>query len=208
MGVIIEPSEASGEGAVKVSTVWARQTRFLHFGLATTVTFQLFMSLAMEAPKAGRTRSAIESLSFEAHEWVGMAALAIVMAHWIWSLTARDNSNIRHLFPWGKKGLASVMQDLQGLMKMKLPEGGGRGGLPGFVHGLGFLAATGMALTGGVLFFVLPEDGSRNELARLFHNIHGFIANFVWAYWGGHLATAILHKKMGHDTVKNMFHLG
>ena len=192
---------------MKASTVWARPTRFLHFGLATTVKFQLLLSLVMEAPEAGRTRSAIESLSFETHEWVGMTALAVVVAHWIWSISARDNSNIRTLFPWGKDGLASVMSDLRELKSMRLPEGGGRGGLPGFVHGLGFLAATAMALTGGILFFILPEDGSKNEWAEIFHHIHGFIANFVWAYWGGHLAVAVFHKKMGHDTVKNMFDL-
>lgn len=189
------------------STVWARPTRLLHFGLATTVTFQLLISLVMEAPEAGEKRSAFESLSFEIHEWVGMAALFVVLAHWIWSIRSRDNSNIGYLFPWGKTGLESVMNDLRALKNRRLPEGGGQGGLPGFMHGLGFLAVTGMAATGGILFFILPEDGSKNALAELFHHIHGFIANFVWAYWGGHLAAALLHKMMGHDTVKNMFDL-
>lgn len=189
------------------TTVWARQTRFLHFGLAMTITFQLLVSLVMAAPEAGEKRSLVESLSFEVHEWVGMAALIIVLAHWMWSISARDNSNIRHLFPWGAEGRAAVMADVHQLKAMKLPEGGGAGGLPGFIHGLGFLGATAMAVTGGILFFIFPEDGSKNALAEVFHNIHGFIANFVWAYWGGHLAAAVLHKKMGHDTVKNMFDL-
>lgn len=190
------------------STVWARQTRFLHFGLAATVTFQLFISQVMAAPEAGEKRSAIESLTFEIHEWVGMAALLIVIAHWLWSIGAQDNSNIRNLFPWGKSGRAAVMADIRELKSMRLPDGGGQGGLPGFIHGLGFLAVTAIAVTGGVLFFIFPEDGSKNALAEVFHNLHGFIANFVWAYWGGHLAAAFLHKRMGHDTVKNMFNLG
>jgi cytochrome b561 len=190
------------------SPVWARKTRFLHFGLALTVTFQLLISLVMEAPKAGKQHSFIESLSFEAHEWAGMLALLVVLAHWIWSVRAQDNSSIRHLFPWGREGRASVMEDLRQLKNMKLPEGGGKGGLPGFIHGLGFLTATAMAVTGGILFFILPEDGSRNAVANNFYHIHGFIANFIWAYWWGHIATALLHKWMGHDTVKNMFDLG
>ncbi len=189
------------------SKVWARQTRFLHFGLAATVTFQLLISLVMEAPEAGEKRSVLESTTFEIHEWVGMAALLVVIIHWIWSLRAKDNSNLRFLFPWGKEGFSSMMKDLREIKSLKLPEGGGRGGLPGFVHGLGFLSATGMALTGGILFFILPEDGSKNATAELFHDIHGFIANFIWAYWWGHIAAAVIHKKMGHDTVKNMFDL-
>jgi cytochrome b561 len=192
---------------VTFPTVWAKQTRFLHFGLATTVSFQLLISLVMEAPEAGEKRSLLESLSFEIHEWVGMLALLVVLAHWAWSMTAKDNSNIRHLFPGGKAGRASVLADLDLLKARKLPDGGGRGGLPGLMHGLGFLAATGMALTGGVLFFILPEDGSKNDLAELIHHVHGFIANFVWAYWWGHIAAAFLHKRMGHDTVKAMFNL-
>ncbi len=189
------------------SSVWARQTRFLHFGLATTITMQLMLSLVMEGP-GHKNRSMIESLTFEAHEWIGMAALLVVLLHWIWSLSARDNSNIRHLFPWVGEGRKALLADISALKEMKLPEGGGRGGLPGFIHGLGFLAATGMAFTGGVLFFILPEDGSKNALAHQFHEMHEFLANFIWAYWGGHIAAAFLHKRMGHDTVKNMFNLG
>ncbi len=190
------------------STVWARQTRFLHFGMAITVSFQLLISLIMEAPEAGEKRSALELLSFEIHEWVGMLAVLIILVHWIWSMSSRDNSSIKTLFPWGAEGRASVMNDLRQLKSMKLPEGGGRGGLPGFMHGLGFLAVTGMALTGAILFFILPEDGSKNDMAELVHDVHGFIANFAWAYWWGHLAAAFVHKRMGHDTVKNMFNLG
>ena len=186
------------------SQVWARQTRFLHFGLATTITLQLMLSLVMEGP-GHRNRSAAEALFFEAHEWLGMAALLVVIAHWIWSLSAGDNSNIRHLFPWGGEARRGLIADIALLKQMKLPEGGGQGGLPGFIHGLGFLAATAMAITGGVLFFTLPEDGSKNAIAHDFHEIHEFFANFIWAYWGGHLAAAFLHKRMGHDTVKNMF---
>ena len=188
-------------------TVWAKQTRFLHFGLATTVSFQLLISLVMEAPEAGEKRTALEALTFEIHEWVGMLAVLIVLVHWAWSLVAKDNSNIKYLFPWCRAGRASVLADIALLKARKLPEGGGKGGLPGLAHGLGFLAATGMALTGAVLFFILPEDGSKNDLAEFIHHVHGFIANFVWAYWWGHIAAAFLHKRMGHDTVKAMFNL-
>lgn len=189
------------------AAVWSRKTRFLHFGLATTISFQLLISLIMAAPEAGEKRSVLEAVTFEIHEWVGMAALLIVLAHWVWSLSAKDNSSIANLFPWGRAGRASVLADIASLKARRLPEGGGRGGLPGFVHGLGLLGATGMALTGGVLFFILPEDGSKNDLAELIHHVHGFIANFVWAYWWGHIAAAFLHKKLGHDTVRNMFDL-
>lgn len=186
---------------------WAKPTRFLHLGLAATVTFQLFISLVMEEPEEGKVHTAFESLSFEAHEWVGMLAVLIVFCHGLWIFVAKDNSNFRNLFPLSAAGRAQVMSDIRNMFHGKLPEGGGQGGLPGLVHGLGFLAVAAMALTGAVLFVLEPWEGGKTLIGDVSHEMHEIISNLVWAYWGGHLATAMLHKRMGHDTVKNMFTL-
>lgn len=187
-------------------TTWSIQTRWLHFGMALTVSFQLFISLVMEAPDH-EDASNLARAAFEAHEFVGMAALAIVLLHWLWSLSSQADGGLGRLFPWGPSGLAAVKKDLAMIMKGKLPDGGARGGLPGFVHGLGFLAVTAMVITGGVLFFIFPETGKPDDTVEFVAEIHEFIATFVWIYWGAHLALGVLHKKLGHSTVQDMFNL-
>jgi len=89
-----------------------------------------------------------------------------------------------------------------------LPKGGVRGGLPGFIHGLGLLIVTGMAITGGILFFIMPESGEFTGVVELVAESHEVIATLVWLYWGGHGATALIHHFQGDSVLKDMFRLG
>jgi len=185
---------------------WSIQTRLLHMGLALTVTLQLLVSLVMEAPDE-EDASALAQAAFEAHEFIGIAAVAIVLAHWLWSLSSQHDGGLGRLFPLSGAGLAEVKSDIANLMRGALPDGGPRGGLPGLIHGLGFLAVTGMAITGAILFFIFPETGEPSDTVEFFAEIHEFISTLVWIYWGSHIAMGLLHKKAGHTTVQEMFNL-
>jgi hypothetical protein len=110
-------------------------------------------------------------------------------------------------FPWGAKGRAEIKADIAILKQGALPEGGARGGLPGFVHGLGLLAVTGMVLTGGMLFLYWPEQGDIPEWVDKIGEVHGYIGSLVWAYWGSHIALAVLHGFAGHTEVRDIFKL-
>lgn len=190
-----------------VQANWSLPTRWLHIGLAVTVTAQLFISLIMEPP-IHQDASALAHGAYQVHEAVGLAALAIVLAHWLWTMIAKADGGRAHLFPWRGEALAAVKGDIAALMNRRLPDGGPRGGLPGLVHGLGFLAVSGMAMTGAVLFEIFPDAGRPGPIAHGFKEVHQFLANFVWAYWYGHVGLALLHKWSGHPNVKAMFSLG
>lgn len=185
-------------------TKWSLPTRWLHAGLALTVSLQLLISLVMEPPDKEHA-TALARAAFEAHEAVGLTAVLIVLIHWLWSAVGRSDGGLAHLFPWNGAAWAEVKADIAGLMNRRLPDGGPRGGLPGLVHGLGFLAVTGMAATGAVLFVIFPETGKPSDTVEFFAEIHEFIANFVWVYWFGHIGLALLHKWAGHPNVKEMF---
>lgn len=191
---------------MKATEKWSVQTRWLHLGLALTVSLQLAISLIMEPPDK-ESASALARTAFEVHEYVGMTALIIVLAHWGWSIASHADGGLGRLFPWTGEGWGHVKSDIALLTKGRLPEGGPRAGLPSFVHGLGLLAVTAMALTGGVLFFIFPETGKPGDTAELFAETHETISNLVWLYWGGHVALALFHRWAGHDTLRAMFNL-
>jgi cytochrome b561 len=174
--------------------------------MALTVSLQLLISLIMEPPDEEHA-SALARAAFEAHEAVGLTAVVIVVIHWLWSMLAKADGGLAHLFPWSGAAWAEVKTDVSGLMNRQLPQGGPRGGLPGLVHGLGFLAVTAMAITGAVLFVIFPEHGKPNDTVNFIAEVHSLISNFVWAYWGGHIAMALMHKRSGHSNVKDMFTL-
>ncbi len=188
------------------TTYWNTGTRLLHWGLALTVSFQLLISLIMEQPKPGRVLTSTQALSFEFHEWVGLAAVGVVVAHWIWSaLLTRDDSGFRHLFPGDASGRAKLRAELRQILRLQLPEGGPEGGLAGLVHGLGFLAVSAMAATGAVLFFAFPENGAETALVGNVADLHSLIANLVWVYWYGHIGMALLHQILGHPVLARIF---
>ena len=175
---------------MKTSTSnWSLATRFLHLGLAGP---------GDQAGKFGH-------MAFEAHEMVGLMALAIVLMHWLWSIFNHANGELRHLFPWNKSGRQKIMSELVSLRHGDMPQGGKHGGIAGLIHGLGLLAVTGIAITGGLLFVFYPETGKPDFIAAAFKESHEVLAGFVWAYWIGHGGIAIFHQILGHDYLKNMF---
>jgi len=160
---------------------WDVGTSILHLGLAVGVTLQLFVALVMHG----------HHWIFVIHEWVGAFLILVVLAQWAWILWIKPE-NMHHLFPWDPAGLRAVKNDLQNLLKGQLPEGGAKnkGGLPGFICGLGFIAVTGMALSGLLIFIGFQLHMN----PHFFKKMHSGIANFVWVYWVGHVAMAITHR--------------
>lgn len=183
---------------------WDRGTRWLHAGLAATVTIQLFVSLIMETPQPGLKPQPFGLLGFRIHQTAGVAVVAVVLAHWAWSAAREGGRGLRHLFPWTGPERAAVVADLRRLKAGEVPEGGPVGGLAGLVHGLGFLAVTGMAALGAALL-LLPEAGPGASLQRAAADLHEGLANLVWLYWLGHLAMVFVHERRGHRLLAGIF---
>jgi len=184
---------------------WSLNTRLLHLGLVATVSAQLLISLVMVAPD--HKGPFLAKLAFDAHQAIGLTALTIVIAHWLWSAFSHVDGGLQHLFPWRKPARQEVAKDIKSLMGGKFPAASQKGGLAGLIHGLGLLAVTGTAITGGALFILFPESGEPGALAEAFADTHEWIASFVWAYWIGHGGIALLHHYKGHNVVRNMFTL-
>ena len=85
---------------------WSRPLRLLHLLLAIGVTVQLSIGSFMHSPRQGRP----DSFGFETHEILGLTLLALVVLHWLWSLT-HPNEGLRHLFPWTRAGLRRVLTE-------------------------------------------------------------------------------------------------
>lgn len=187
---------------------WDKPTRLLHFGLASVVSLQLLNSLVIEAPEPGEPLTGIEAALFEMHEWLGMTALLIVLAHWAWSAWGAGGAGMRHLFPWRAADRAQLWRETRELLALRMPPSGPTGKLAGLTHALGMLAVTGSALTGAVLFFWMPESGKLNLYTGAANEAHEVIATFVWIYWIGHVGMAVLHQLWKHDgALRNMFSL-
>jgi len=146
-------------------------------------------------------------LAYEAHEVIGLAAFGVIALHWIWSIISQSDGSLKHLFPWKGEARKHVINDITSLTKGQLPASDKHGGLAGFVHGLGFLTVSIVAVTGIVIFLTFPESGEPGFVAEAFAELHESIAALVWTYWIAHGGIAVLHHLAGNNTVKQMFNL-
>ncbi len=188
-----------------------RVTRWLHMGIVLMTAVQLTTSQFMELPDPGGI-PAIQFTLFKIHRLSGITILTLLALHWIWGLTGHTAGGWGNLFPWfSKKRLGNVVSDLKSMPSLI------RGGFPGqndqgtaiagAVHGLGLLTATGMGLTGSLLFFGIKSDGAMNASVSPVVEIHQFISNFLWAFIIGHMGMAILHQWQGDKVLTRMFNL-
>lgn len=189
-----------------------RLTRWLHAGIALAVVTQLVSSQLMEVPQPGQLPSGAESRFFALHQWSGMCVLSLLVLHWLWSLAGHVPLGWGHLYPWfSRVRLRKVLSAVKALppwIRGQLPPGGEETvPLAGAVHGLGLLAATAMALTGAIIFFGMAPDVSVSGFVEVVKEIHGFMANFIWAYFIGHVGMAVLHHWRGEPLITKMFNL-
>jgi len=183
-------------------------TRWLHAAIAVAITFQLLVSQLMAAPEPGHPSAGFGAWAYDAHEAVGLTVLGLLVLHWLWKFTGHVYGGMGRLFPWfsaiRRREIGEELKLLTARRFRDIPE---RGALAGAVHGLGLLAATAMAVTGGAIFLGMGENGGMSASIHVVREIHEFIANFMWAYLIGHAGMAVLHQWLGHRTLSDMFRL-
>ncbi|MES2364980.1 MAG: cytochrome b/b6 domain-containing protein [Pseudomonadota bacterium] len=185
---------------------YSRTTRILHALIALTITFQLIVSLVMEHPSARRPMSQAGAFWFEWHEWVGLAAMAVLLASWIYRLANFKREGQGQLFPWmNATGRRALMTETRHFMTLKWKTLADTGALAGTIHGLGLLIATAMAVTGSILYIGLwPNDVVTPNVGNMME-VHSTLATIMWIYLYGHVIIAVWHQFVGHGTIAKMF---
>ncbi|HZE16328.1 MAG TPA: cytochrome b/b6 domain-containing protein [Mycobacterium sp.] len=177
-----------------VAHEWQRPVRWLHFGLALTITLQLLSSLAMPSSDSYYT-GALGLAPFRVHEYFGLFAALIVTLHWLWMPLDRGGMFV-HLFPCSRRGRCEVVVDMRRLA---------RGRLSGLVHGLGLLTATAMGATGVLLYLLMGSASAPLLLLSVVALLHSLIGNLMRLYLRGHVLLAAVHHLAGHATLRRMF---
>ena len=177
----------------------SRATRLLHMLLAAAIIAQLGLSLGMEAPQRGRPGDVL----FEIHEKSGLAALAILVIFWGWSLVRRGETRFSLLFPWFDRQrrrafTADLVAQARALRGGTIPLTEEKP-FASAIHGLGLLIATLMATTGALGYFV-PQ-------VRFLLEVHATVAPLMWAYLIGHAGVAVLHQIKGDALITRIFSL-
>ncbi len=184
-------------------------TRLLHLLVAAAIVFQLLDSLVMRVPRAGRTMTPVEAAVYAAHQYVGLAAMAVVGLFWVWLLIRRRGTPLGRLFPWLSQ---DRLADLRGAvllygweaLRLRLPEAEAAEALPSAVQGLGLLLALVVAATGTVGYLGWTPGTAMTGTTWLAFEIHGTLANVLWGYLAVHVGAVLLHELFGHRLLRQM----
>ncbi len=183
-------------------------TRWLHAAIAVAITFQLLVSQLMAVPEPGHPSTGFGAIAYGTHEATGLTVMGLLILYWLWKFTGHVYGGMGQLLPWLSTTRRQEIREELTLLAMRrfhdIPE---RSALAGAIHGLGLLTATAMAATGGIIFLGMAKDGGTPVFIHIVEEIHGIIANLMWAYLIGHASIAVLHQWLGHRTLSNMFRL-
>ncbi|HCS12416.1 MAG: hypothetical protein COS82_03495 [Zetaproteobacteria bacterium CG06_land_8_20_14_3_00_59_53] len=183
-------------------------TKLLHKGMALTVSVQIVLSFFMQYPKPNVTRDPLALQLFEAHEWVGIAAALIVIAHVVYSLISTGNASWRTLFPWltgaGCCKLLGELKQVGSWFSKGLPHPDEQHTLASTIHGAGLLLVLFQGLTGGCLFLGMGENGAMSAGIKEVKEMHEVAGMLIIAYLVLHVAAAIWHQKQGHDVISRI----
>ncbi len=177
---------------------WDKNTRLIHWAMSLTVIFQQFSSIWMSDPGT--------QYLFPYHRIIGAIAVAVVLLFWLYSYAIYD---FKILFPWGKASRSEIWLELKGLLQRRLPASGRRIGLSSFVHGLGILALTGCALTGIIMFAMIPPGHvgpPEDPIAFTRYTLqHKFFGEMLWLYLCGHVIFSVIHQVSGDNVIGAIF---
>ncbi|MFL5337060.1 MAG: cytochrome b/b6 domain-containing protein [Geminicoccaceae bacterium] len=184
-------------------------TRLLHLLLAGGIVLQLADSQLMRVPRPGRELTALQGSAFAVHQWVGLAMAVVIVLFWLWLTLRRVGTAPGQLFPWfSARRLRAVRTDLAGYARaatrLSLPDPETSGALAGALHGLGLLIALAMAPTGTIGWLAWDQSAAMSSFAPGVFEVHGAIANLMWAYVIAHVGATVLHELVGHRLLRRM----
>jgi cytochrome b561 len=188
---------------------YRRSIRVLHALFGVGITLQLLLSSVMRQPRPGRARTAFEALSFATHEYVGVALIAVLLAHWLLHVISDARSGVARFFPWfSRERMRRLAIEAKALVQLRLGAPETQDTIAGAFQGLGLVIATLLALTGGLVYAGMADDGTMSETIRAMRRVHTTLAPLMWGYLGIHIAATLAHVTVGHRSILAIFRLG
>jgi cytochrome b561 len=187
-------------------------TRLLHLLLAVAIVCQLVDAQLMRVPRPGPVASGTEAAGFTVHEYVGLATMTIVASFWLWLLVRRLETDPGVLFPWfSRRQLAALRDDVASHLRaatgLTLPDPDRSPALAPAIQGLGLMIVLVMAATGTAGYLTWTPGTPMTGFAGLAFDIHGTLANALWAYVIVHVAATLLHELLGHRLLRRVLPL-
>lgn len=171
-----------------IPTDWSWIRRINHAVLALAVIFQVAFSEWMTKPWKSGPADSPGRLLFTLHEWAGLIA-AIAAAIIAWRLFRQDK--LPRINAAGRAAaLAQCHALANGLRALRLLSPEQVSGLARMVQAAGLLLTAWFCTTGAAIWLA----GDATQTARQIGGFHELAVPLLYAYLGGHVGMALLHR--------------
>ncbi len=165
--------------------------RINHAVLALMVLFQMIDAEWMTKPWKAANADSSGRLFYTLHEWAGLIAAA-ALAGVVWRLFRLGE--LPHADAATRATLLAQCRTFAvSLMALRVPRAEETAALAHAVQALGLLLTCWLCATGGAIWLV----GDTTETAHRIGELHELAVPLLYAYVGGHVGMALLHRFLG-----------
>jgi cytochrome b561 len=145
---------------------------------------------------------------FSLHRGIGICLALFILARLLYGVLGPEEFRWGRLIPLDLKAwLASVVEDLQSLLKLELPDRPRFWGVKGAVQLFGLLVFSWMALTGSLLYTYLEPGRRAHGLLHLIKEVHEVGKILIPIFLVLHLTGVLLDAFWGRQKWRRVFFL-
>ena len=164
--------------------------KWIHSGLA------LF---GITAYLTGELAEHSNSFGYLLHAYLGLTLLLFLLGRLCYGFWGQGAYRFSSWFPYKKSYLVTIKEDINDLVRLKLPKRQDHRGLAGLVQAFGLVVFTWMALTGTIMFVTNVTDDS--IISELHEVGEGLIPLFLVL----HIGAVALHMISGQNLLSRIF---
>jgi cytochrome b561 len=145
---------------------------------------------------------------FSLHKGIGICLALFILARLLYGVLGPEKCRWGNLIPLNLRAwLASVVEDLQALLKLELPDRPRFWGLKGVVQLFGLLVFSWMALSGSLLYTYLEPGRKAHGFLRLIKEMHEIGEMLIPIFLALHLTGVLLDAIWGRQKWRRVIFL-
>ena len=181
-------------------------SRFLHLGLAVFGVAAWLIGSGWIGAGAGDYDHA-DHFWYLQHRWIGITFTAFLLARVLWGFVGPASARFVNWVPWSWARFKLVIEDVQGLLRFRIPDRSSHQGLSGLVQSLGLLVFLWLGVIGLMNAVAITPGVKLTGWMREVKELHEIGDVLVPAYLILHVGGALLHSLTGRQVWKKMVFL-
>lgn len=144
---------------------------------------------------------------FTIHKMLGLGTAGLLAARFLYGFWGPPAARFKNWIPYTSEQLAAVLDDLKGLLALRLPDRPPRQGLAGLWEAFGLLVFTWMAASGLFMFAFLTPGSRARGIVHTVKELHELGELLIPIFLGVHVGAVMLHALAGDHRWRKMLFL-